>query len=546
MDSDPTRARQAGVIESGDAQLLGIETLVRRLQNDIALAMGGLPAAKTERISELTALLGAAAIHSARCAADAAEDERAKRTSPRLFELDALTELPNRALFRARFSQALAHARRRNGRVGVLFIDLDGFKSINDRYGHAIGDHVIRLVARRLASAVRDGDMVSRHGGDEFLVLLSEVSDAADAATLAGVVRRALTGPLRVGEDMIECGGSIGVSVYPDDGQDQETLVHRADEAMFIAKRRKRGEASAGVGEALPDVTHADRVPAASRMAETALRQAEHRIQALRESNEGLLVSAIISEDLHQRAERAALEQSELLSVSAHELRGSLFALQTATATLVLTQGDRVHFPRLTLMLQRQIANIARITAELLDVARLNSQRLTLHYASIDMSAVVSETVAEFPRYPDRPAMEMESTSLDRGALVLADAVRMRQVLVAILTVLSQRAPTPRRISVSVSLVDGVCSTTLRAIGATRPVHECAIDTDDSTRGNTGPNLADRHTPRLSLVLVRQLLESHRGTLTFERDSLSGGLRCRMELPTLEAACPVTEPRPET
>lgn len=545
-DRDRGNRPESGLAEAVDAQFLGMETLVRRLRSELAAATRGLPDAKTEQITELTELLSAAALHTARSAADAADVVSAQRNSPRLFELDALTELPNRALFRDRFAQALAHARRRSSRIGLLFIDLDEFKSINDRYGHTVGDHVLRLVARRLAAAVRDGDTVSRHGGDEFLVLLSEVSDAADVATLAGVVRRALSGALRVGEDVIEIGASIGVSVFPEDGEDQDTLVQRADEAMFNAKRRRRGgEVGSFVDSTSVDARAEHTSALAPSFTELALREAEHRIQALRLSNEELLLSALVAADLQQRAERAAAEQAELLSVGAHELRGSLFAMQSAVQTLVLTEGDPAHLPRLTLVLQRQIANISRITGDLLDVARLNSGRLALEYAPINACQMVVDTVAEWPRHLGTTTIEMDDVPVEPGAVILADAARIRQVLIASLTLLSNRDPAPLRIRVSVRRVNSQCRIMLVASGTAQSAHSTAGDDVDVVLRAASPMRSGRITPKLSLVLIRQLLKAHDGALKFSRDVSTGGLSCVLELPTLHAASSRTTDRHE-
>lgn len=532
--------------DTADAQLLEIETLVRRLRSDLDTVTRGLPETKAERIAELTELLSTVALHAARTAATAAGVLQNQRNSPRLFELDSLTELPNRALFSDRFDQALAHARRRGTRIGLLFIDLDEFKSINDRYGHTIGDDVIRLAARRLAAAVRDGDTVSRYGGDEFLVLLSDVSDAADAATLAGVVRRALSGTLRVGDDEIEIRASIGVSVFPEDGDDQDTLVQRADEAMFsVKRRRKTGEDTPVASMAIREVPASDAASDAPVFSELALREAEHRIQALRASNDDLLLSALVSANLQQRAERAAAEQAELLSVSSHELRGSLSALQSAAQTIVLTKGDPAHLPRLTLVLQRQIANMSRIIGDLLDVARLNSGRLALDYTPIDAVGMVADMVEQWQRYPQRTVVELDASTGRDGALIQADVVRLRQVLVSVLTLLSKRSPAPLRIRVSVGRVDRHCRIVLLASGALRPAAESVAEAVQSPPAVGQPHGAARTTAKLSLVLLRQLLEAHDGTLRFDRDPSTGGLRCVLELPVKHAATSLTNARQE-
>ncbi len=157
-------------------------------------------------------------------------------------EIDTLTELPNRVRLRDRFAQAMATARRRRTRLALLFIDLDGFKQINDTLGHAVGDEVLKRAAHCFRSSVRDSDTVSRHGGDEFVVLLNEVSHASDAARIAVKLIEALGAPFALGEHVLRMSASIGISVYPEDGEDFCTLIDRADAAMYRAKRQGPGD----------------------------------------------------------------------------------------------------------------------------------------------------------------------------------------------------------------------------------------------------------------------------------------------------------------
>lgn len=159
----------------------------------------------------------------------------------RAAELDTLTKLPNRTLLLDRLTQAIAMAKRSGHRVALLFIDLDDFKQVNDKLGHAIGDKVLQLVAQCLTSAVRDADTVSRHGGDEFLILLPDLLDSSDALPLAEKVTTALASPMQFGDHVLQLAASIGISVYPDDGTEAGTLIHHADIAMYKAKRRRSG-----------------------------------------------------------------------------------------------------------------------------------------------------------------------------------------------------------------------------------------------------------------------------------------------------------------
>jgi diguanylate cyclase (GGDEF)-like protein/PAS domain S-box-containing protein len=153
---------------------------------------------------------------------------------------DFLTGLPNRMLVEDRIAQSTILAGRHLAKLAVLFLDLDGFKHINDSLGHAIGDKLLKSVAGRLVDCVRASDTVSRQGGDEFVVLLSEVAQADDAAISARRILMMLTAPHSIDGRDLHVTASIGVSVYPDDGLDAETLIKNADTAMYQAKENGR------------------------------------------------------------------------------------------------------------------------------------------------------------------------------------------------------------------------------------------------------------------------------------------------------------------
>jgi diguanylate cyclase (GGDEF)-like protein len=153
-----------------------------------------------------------------------------------LAEHDALTGLPNRLLLNDRVGNAIAFAQRNKCQVAVLFLDLDGFKHINDSLGHAIGDRLLQSVATSLRDCVRAPDTVSRHGGDEFVILLPELRQPQDAAIAATRLLRAIAKSHSIDGHDLHVTTSIGVSVYPDDGLDAETLIKNADTAMYQAK----------------------------------------------------------------------------------------------------------------------------------------------------------------------------------------------------------------------------------------------------------------------------------------------------------------------
>jgi len=153
---------------------------------------------------------------------------------------DVVTNLPNRLLLNDRISQAISLARRQNRPLAVIFLDLDRFKYINDSLGHATGDKLLQSVSKRLLAGVRNSDTVSRQGGDEFVILLSEISHPEDAATSARKLLLSLKAPHSVDGHDLDIAGSIGISAYPEDGEDAETLIKNADTAMYHAKEKGR------------------------------------------------------------------------------------------------------------------------------------------------------------------------------------------------------------------------------------------------------------------------------------------------------------------
>jgi diguanylate cyclase (GGDEF)-like protein len=160
---------------------------------------------------------------------------------------DELTGLPNQRLFDDRLSLAIAHSSRERSRLAVLYLDLDGFKAVNDSFGHGLGDRVLVELAGRLRGSVRGEDTVARLGGDEFAVLLPQVTGAADAGRVVHKLVDALRAPFVVDGSEVAIRASVGVAVFPDDGDSAGALVRSADAAMYRAKQRRP------VGESAPE-----------------------------------------------------------------------------------------------------------------------------------------------------------------------------------------------------------------------------------------------------------------------------------------------------
>jgi diguanylate cyclase (GGDEF)-like protein len=166
--------------------------------------------------------------------------QMAKDQLDHLAHHDVLTDLPNRMLLQDRLGQAIELAHRQGRQLAVMFLDLDRFKHINDSLGHAIGDQLLQSVAQCLVGCVRSSDTICRQGGDEFVILLADVEHAEDAARSAQKILAALTVPHLIDQLELHVSGSIGISIYPDDGQDGDTLIKSADTAMYHAKESGR------------------------------------------------------------------------------------------------------------------------------------------------------------------------------------------------------------------------------------------------------------------------------------------------------------------
>ncbi len=188
-------------------------------------------------VSLLGAFVAVVLTHSRRAAAEIAESEARAR---HMALHDPLTGLPNRLLLGDRIEHALASLRRQGGRLALLYLDLDGFKAVNDVLGHAIGDQLLREVSGRLAGVLRETDTVARLGGDEFAVLQTGIADATAAETLARRILAALAEPFTADGAIIPAGVSIGIAVAPEDGTTHDLLARRADVALYKAKETGR------------------------------------------------------------------------------------------------------------------------------------------------------------------------------------------------------------------------------------------------------------------------------------------------------------------
>ncbi|MCK9285521.1 MAG: diguanylate cyclase [Rhodocyclaceae bacterium] len=195
-----------------------------------AMPLRALPVAIQDEVGELTAgfnlLLG--------------KLREREAVLARIAHHDPLTALPNRSAFLDRLSQSIALAQRQGKRLALLFLDLDGFKPVNDDHGHETGDQLLRLVAQRLQELVRKSDMVARFGGDEFVILLTDIGDPDAAGIIAQKCVAALSQPMQIGKLKFQVGASIGIALFPDHADNADSLLAHADAAMYDAKHAGR------------------------------------------------------------------------------------------------------------------------------------------------------------------------------------------------------------------------------------------------------------------------------------------------------------------
>ena len=208
----------------------------------VGFASMGLAVSHTSLLAEKAALAMTLDVQHQTLDKEVTEREGLQQQVMHRAHCDELTGLPNRAMFFDRLEQSIIHARRRATRFALFFIDLDGFKEVNDTWGHEAGDFLLRQVGERLHGCVRESDTIARMGGDEFTVIINDISFRRSAAIVADKVIASLSEPFMLPENLSHVGASIGIAIYPDDGEEAEVLLNRADAAMYSVKRRGKND----------------------------------------------------------------------------------------------------------------------------------------------------------------------------------------------------------------------------------------------------------------------------------------------------------------
>jgi diguanylate cyclase (GGDEF)-like protein len=449
---------------------------------------------------------------------------------------DELTGATNRVLMLDRLESAIVRAQRSAARVGLLFLDLDGFKQINDTLGHAAGDQVLRLAAQRLASVVRESDSVSRYGGDEFVVLLAEISSPADAAPIAGKVLDALAVPAMIGSHPISLLASIGIAIYPEDGADAVTLIRHADAAMYRSKRSGAGgfEFYQDDGNTDPNDLDLQAMPLAVRRTDTAFSEHEARLRQLLEANRELVGAAQIAQKLQADAEAAHHRQINFVAMAAHALRNPLSAIRMAATLLSDSRVDGPVKERQLQLVQRQAALIARLIDDLLDGSRVGTGEFRLQRRELQLDAILGVAADACRHAIDAKQQRLEVQTPAEPAVVNGDPQRLIQVFSNLLNNASRRSPPGGKVSletrfdaqqVVVSVVDegaGIAPEILTGIFDLFAV-DTQVPLEEAGLG-------------IGLAVVRALAEAHGGSVGANSSQEGRGSEFVVRLPRADAA----------
>lgn len=510
MSDRPVDATVAGAerrLADLNAQASDVRSELADLQRDLAQARLEFSSTQAAQLLEANEQLVVSALHARSLADSALADLGAMaRTS----QYDELTETPNRALMLDRIHGAIGLARRYRKQVAVLFVDLDGFKTINDSLGHTAGDAVLRRVAFCLADNVRETDTVSRFGGDEFLVLLAAVTDASDAALIAAKMIAALANSDAGQGAAPTLSASIGIAIYPDDAADPLELIRCADAAMYRAKRRGRGQFAFHADIDDPSERHvaASQPPPVPLPSALSLQQAAD----LREANQYLVVSAVVAQAREESAQVFHHRQIKFLAMVAHELRGPLMPLRTATELLPRAMSDEPLMGRLQVLIHRQVGYMSRLVEDLLDGARASTGKFRLERTRIDMNAIIRQALETCGPAMQGRHQQLAIRLLPSAFEVDGDGMRLTQIMVNLLDNASKYTPVDGRITVEATVTDGRLSISVadNGIGVTAQALPRIFDLFEQE-----PHARAFHSGGLGigLSIVRELTEAHGGTI---------------------------------
>lgn len=509
-------------------QVEAVQALLVRLLQDVVHAESRLESLDAARLVEVNEQLLVSAINS-QVASEATA--QALALAAESAAQDPLTGLPNRTTLLDRFMQATANTKRRGAQFALLFLDLDGFKPLNDTYGHAFGDQMLRLSAERMLSVVREVDTVSRHGGDEFVILLAELTRPEDASTVAEKLIAAISADAEIDGHTVRVTASVGIAIHPDHGEDFATLLACADAAMYESKRHRHGGVvifDASMKSPLKENDAPDlpiRGPAVLGPDATHAR--------LREANEKLVIAVIDAQELQAAAELARHQQTEFIKRVAAELLDPVAPIRIASAMLGRQSNDQHEQPLLPLVegiVEKQITEMSRIVDKIVDASTIEKKPLMLDRARVDFAGIVHASAvghqAMFESRDQRFDMRLPAGVLE----VDGDAARLEQIIGNLLDNASRHTHNGGRIRLSVSTTPDTLVLTVadNGLGVTQQMLPYVFE----------PFVQDSHTLSLDglglgigLTIARALAQAHGGSLVAYSAGANRGSQLVMTLP---------------
>ena len=451
------------------------------------------------------------------------------RDMMRTAELDALTCLPNRNVLLDRFRHAILNAKRRGDRLALIFLDLNKFKHVNDMFGHAVGDQVLKITAHCLTAAVRESDTVSRYGGDEFVILLEEISEVSNVLAVVEKIIASLGTPNRVGPHTMRLTASIGVSLYPDNGDEAEMLIAQADSAMYAAKRIGNNKyVFAGKTEP-PQAPCTPPLPLL--MSNQILLAEDEQRHAYRRNGDKHMASAILTaQQLQAGAEKALRRQSEFMALLAHELRNPLGPLRNVVSLLEQALPDAATTIKVHGIIDRQVVHMTKLLDDVFDMSRISTGKIRLEQTLVDIVEVIAQVIETTQSSIDDRRQKLSCKLPDFPVKILADPTRLVQIFGNLLDNASKYTPEEKLIELAVEMNDTSVIVTISDTGigitaeALPNVFKMFVqDTHATSFNNKGLGIG--------LALVKDLVEAHGGAVAAKSDGIGLGSQFIVTLP---------------
>ena len=442
--------------------------------------------------------------------------------------LDPLTQLANRALTMDRLEHAIMHAKRQGSRLALLFVDLDKFKQINDSFGHATGDQVLQQVAQCLLSGVRESDTVSRHGGDEFLILLDDLEEIDDALQVAEKLGEMVAQCRATNKNWGDLSASIGISIYPRDATTAEALIACADEAMYMAKRQGPGGVSFFVSAADPlelSPVHPNKHDHGH----------EHKHFLLQEANQQLVQATRSVRELQAAAAAAQQRQTEFLDNVAGELNDPMSPIRIAMAVLGRPPEAAPLLPHAQKILAHQAVQVRAFVDDLLKQGGAEATAKAKGNDALVMLPIELKPLLDHAKHLCQASLTQRRQLLivehpERALCLQGDALRLTQVFANLLSNAIKYSHDGSDIHIRLLRLDqqAVVEISDAGIGITAQALQTIFEPfgqDPHALGLNGNGLG------LGLTVVREIIEAHGGTVRASSAGVGLGSQFVVSLP---------------